>query len=487
MTEKVLFVAPAKLNPVDGNGVPLQTVRENISLPALMILGSLKAHRNEVELIDLSADSNLQLPVTETVHRFGLPDEYVVETISETRPLALLISSMFTTEQQMVDDLAASVKKAFPRLPVIVGGVHASLKPEWILESGNVDFVVMGEGELTIVDLINHLKEGRRDYEQVRGLAYWHQGSLAVTSPRPVIDNLASLQFSLDDVLMKGDNYRYIEPPTERTNLYNHLTESGWNRCFSLYYSRGCPLHCHYCASSEKDGLKVRHMGSQRMFRDFTELHRNYGVKIFYNQSDTFCDDSRDLEFMKLVREYRKERDDFVISNPNAFYVRIFFPPDHDYELNEDLLDLLAGAGVNVVTLAVETFHQKYNKKINFRRISPARIGDLLTAIHQRGMKTGIYMMYAFPDQTSEELAFDENTVASLPSLDRVDWQNCMVFPGTQYYRRGLAEGWFTDKSYRLALKKGYFFHALPSEFNFSQIPMADVQAFRRRKLSDFQ
>jgi len=102
-------------------------------------------------------------------------------------------------------------------------------------------------------------------------------------------------------------------------------------------------------------------------------------------------------------------------------------------------------------------------------------------------MKTGIYMMYAFPDQTVEELGKDEATIASFAALDRVDWQNCMVFPGTEYYRRGLAQGWFTEASYRNGLTKGYFFHALPPEFNFSRIPTAELDAFRRRNASDFQ
>jgi magnesium-protoporphyrin IX monomethyl ester (oxidative) cyclase/phosphonoacetaldehyde methylase len=487
MSDRILFVAPAKLNPVDADGRPVQNVRENISLPALIILGSLRGHGYDVDFIDLSADGNLQTPVTRNVHRFGLPDEFVVEKISETKPLALLTTSMFTTEQQMIDDLTAKVRAAFPKLPIIVGGIHASLKPDWILESGNVDVVVMGEGELAILELIELIKEGKDDYERIGGLAYRRNGAVRITPPRSLIGDLTRLQFSFDDVLMRNGSYRYVEPTSKRTALYNHLTQLNWDRCFSLYYSRGCPLHCDYCASSEKDGLKVRHMGGERMFEDFRKLHRDYKVSIFYNQADTFCGNQRDIEFLHLVREYRKQREDFVISNPNAFYVRIFFPASEGYEMNEELLDLLADSGINVVTLAVETFSQKYNKKINFERIPPSRIGELLTAIHQRGMKTGIYMMYAFPEQDSEELSLDEKIVESLPSLDRVDWQNCMVFPGTQYYRRGLAEGWFTNRSYRQALKKGYFFHALPPEFNFSRIPMSDIKAFRERNHSDFQ
>ena len=92
---------------------------------------------------------------------------------------------------------------------------------------------------------------------------------------------------------------------------------------------------------------------------------------------------------------------------------------DLEPQQTKELLDLYAGAGLNVMTLAVETFNQRFNKKINFDKIQPEKIDELLTAIHRRGIKTELYMMYAFPGQTKEELIDDEKTIESLKRLDQ--------------------------------------------------------------------
>ncbi len=474
MNERVLFVAPAKLYPVDIDGNPIQHVRENVSLPALTVLGSLKSAGFDVDFMDLSADGyQTKKRLNEHTYRFGLPDEAVVDRIRETNPLALLITSMFSTEQEMVDDLASEVRRACPDLSIVVGGIHASLQPDWTLESGNIDFVVSGEGEETTAELLRQISS--EGVEAVKSRAQ-------IIGSKPRIKEL-DRAWALDEVLLREEEYRYTDSASRRSQIYAHLTQPDWIKNFSLYYSKGCPTHCDYCTTSERDGTKVRHMGSERMFNDFRLLHEKYGVQIFYNQADTFVFHPEDIEFLKKVRGYRQEHPYFVLNNPNAFFVKIFFQKSKGYELDEELLDLFAEAGFNVMTIAVESFNQDYVKKekLDFTQIPPEKIRDLFKAIHDRNMKTELYMMYAFPGQTKEELRDDEKIVEALPNVDEVAWHSCMVFPGTNYYRTGLREGWFTEKSYRKNLNEGYFFHHLPEKFNFSKIPTTELRAFRER------
>lgn len=477
MTERVLFVAPAKLYPVDTDGKPIQHVRENVSLPALTVLGSLKSDGFDVDFMDLSADGyQTQTRVNKHTYRFGLPDEAVVDRIRDTKPLALLVTSMFSTEQQMVDDLTSKVKKDYPNLPIVAGGIHATLQPDWTLKQGNVDCVVLGEGEETIGELLRQIQSEGVDTVKSRG---------RIVKSESKLQNLDK-PWALDEVLLRDGDYRYNDRASRRSQIYTHLTQPDWVRNFSLYYSRGCPTHCDYCTTSERDGTRVRHIGSERMLNEFRLLHEKYGVQIFYNQADTFGLHPEDVEFLRGVADYKRDHPDFVLNNPNASFVKIFFPKSKGYELDEELLDLFAGAGFNVMTLAVETFNQRYNKKIDFDNVPHAKIKDLTRAIHDRGMKTELYMMYAFPDQTPEELEHDERIVETLPNIDEVAWQSCMVFPGTQYYRRGLRDGWFTEASYRATLREGYFFHHLPEAFNFSQIPTSELRAFRDRHAPNF-
>jgi len=471
MGNKVLFVAPAKLYPVDAEGKPIQQVRENVSIPALTVLGSLKSAGFDVDFMDLSADGyENQVQYGKNTYRFGLPDEAVVERIRNTHPMALLVTSMFSTEQVMVDDLTSAVKSANPQLPIIVGGANASLDPSSVLRSSSIDFIVLGEAEETIPSLLNDI---------------YHDGIGPVKDKRTRIVEATRLSdinrpWALDEVLLRDGEYRYNDDVSRRSRTYAHLTEVGWSKSFALYYSRGCPTHCDYCTASEKDGNAIRHMGSERMFADLRLLHESYGMQVFYNQADSFCRSQEDLAFLRKVKDYRKEHQDFVINNPNAFLVGTFFPSSLGYELDESLLDLLAGSGFNVITLAVETFNQRFNRKIDFGEINPQKINDLLSAVHGRGMKAELYMMYAFPDETKEEFAYDQRIVDSLQCVDEVAWQSCMVFPGTTYYRQGLKQGWFTEESYQAALKQGYFFHHLPEAFNFSRIPYRELEAFRK-------
>ncbi|HLC47393.1 MAG TPA: cobalamin-dependent protein [Candidatus Nanoarchaeia archaeon] len=292
-----------------------------------------------------------------------MPDEAVVDRIRETKPLALLVTSMFSTEQQMVDDLVSEVKKAYPHLPIIAGGIHATVQQDWTLESGNIDFVVLGEGEETAVELLRKIQS---------------EGAVAVKQKGQIIKQRSPIQdldrhWAIEEVLLRDGEYRYNDRASRRGQTYTHLTQPDWTRTFSLYYSRGCPVHCDYCASSEKDGTKIRHMGSERMFSEFRLLHERYGIQIFYNQADTFGFHREDIELLRMIKEYRKEDPEFVVNNPNAFFVRIFFPRSKNYELDEELLDLFAGGGFNVMTIAIETFNQRFNKKIDFEKIPKRR------------------------------------------------------------------------------------------------------------------
>ena len=472
MNNRILFVEPAKMYFIDKNGKPLAPIRQNVSLPALTILGSLKSDGFDVYFMDLTAEGyEIRTPINNYVYRCGLPDDAVVQRINDIKPLALLVTSMFSAEQHVVDNLAAKVKRAYPKLPIIVGGIHATIKPEWVLESGNVDFVILGEGEEIISKILRQIQSGKPPLNKVIG-------------PNPLLKNL-DRKWAFDEVLLKNRNYRYVEEASRRSKLYSHLTLPNWTRSFSLYYSRGCPMHCDYCATSERAGFVIRHAGSKRMFNDLKLLHEKYGVRVFYNQADTFGYHHEDIKFLKLVKYYRKRHRDFVLNNPNAFFVRMFFKSEN-YILDESLINLLADSGFNVITIAVETFNQRFNKKINFDKITPEKIRSLFQTIHERGMKTELYMIYAFPTQTLDELLSDEMIVGTIPCIDEVAWQSCMILPGTEYYRRGMAERLFTEKSYRKTLKEGHFFYHLPKSFNFTNIPQKELERFRVKHNANF-
>jgi radical SAM superfamily enzyme YgiQ (UPF0313 family) len=479
MKPRVLFVSPAKLYPIDKEGRTLQRRRINVSVPALTILGALKHHKNpfDVYFMDLAADGfNIKTKINEKVASFGLPDEAVLKKISEIDPVTVLITSMFSSEQSTVDSLVSTLKDSFPRLPVIVGGVHATVMPAWLRESGKIDFIVSGEGEETItglMDCIVHqgIDQAKRRYGQI-------------THTETIID--LDRPWAFDEVLFREDGtYRYSDIFSTRGEMYTTNDPKG-TRSFSLFYSRGCPKNCGYCTTTARSGREIRHAGHERMFRDVRFLYERYGVSLFYNQADTFGSSREDIEFLRLVAEYREKHPEIVLNNPNAFSLNLFFSRSGNYELDEKFLDLLAAAGFNVISLAVESFQRKFNRKIMGEISSRLvdKIKRLLAGIRSRGMKSEIYMMYGFLEQNEEEFDEDIQSAEELKGLaDKITWHRCTVLPGSRYFQLGLEKGLITEKLYRkTAIEEGFFCDGKVEQLNLSRIPSYVLEEFRKRR-----
>ena len=145
----VLFLSPRKTSPLNEQGKPVQKFRTDVSIPALTILGVLEASGFETHFIDVAAEApeHIEKLINHIIAN-GLSDDETVRRIVAIQPKFVLISSLFTFDQGVVDSLVRELKKTLPNdIYVILGGTHASTKPEWHFEEANPDVIVIGEGE----------------------------------------------------------------------------------------------------------------------------------------------------------------------------------------------------------------------------------------------------------------------------------------------------------------------------------------------------
>jgi len=474
--KRVAFISPNKIycltGGLDKTGA---TARPNVSVPALLVLGLLKERGYERLLIDAVAEAPTEfVELTPGVFSAGLSGEAVAEKLTSFAPNVILVTAMFSSEYFLVNGLAVELKKRFPGIPIIVGGIAATAHPKWFMGSGAVDVVVLGEAEHVLFDLLTELENARPNLQAIPNLLF-RNGSQIVQTPRVFKLSESFPPYDYEIVLLLPDGrFRYDDRFTARTKTYRYKVLDGLTKSCVLFGSRGCPMGCDYCATTWRDGKAVRHMGAQRMFEDLRRLHREYGITVFYNQSDTFGVHPEDRKFLRLVAEYRRQHPEIVLNNPNAFFVRIFFKPDGS--LDEELVQLLASAGFNVVTLAVETFVQRFNKKIDFKRISFGKIALLCDAIRGRQMKVDIYAIYCFPGQTAQEFYYDVQNFRELRKhVNDFSLCNLLYIPGTTYYDQATRDGWFTEEQYKSEVKRGYNFHQLSDLFNFSRIKTAQL------------
>jgi radical SAM superfamily enzyme YgiQ (UPF0313 family) len=437
----------------------------------------LKAAGFDVHFIDtVTEDFENRWYLSEHLLAFGLSNADTVDRLADLKPDFILITSTFTFEQVAVDPLVREIKRRLPGIPVIIGGTHASFKPEWLFEECSPDFIVIGEGEQTIVELLMELSCKDPDPSKVAGIAFQNNGlEVTKTRQRKLLTDL-DRPWAYEDVLLNPDgSLRYLEMQTRRHPYYGSKIANTQTGSFDFYGSRGCPNACKYCTATRRAGAKIRHMGARRIFNQFLHLRRNYGVSAFYNFADAFCGHREDIRFLKMLRDYRDSSNDtdFVLHNPNAFSLHTFLRPEDDYKINYNLLDLLYDAGVVTIAIAIETLSTRFNSKIEWGRIRPEQVIDLLQAISSRGFNSDIYMMYGFPGQTwgqfQKDLKFAEQ---AFEVVDLLMWNFFSVFPGSRYYEE-LVRIPGREREYRRMIKDRCGIWIPTEEGNWSEVAVS--------------
>lgn len=473
--EKIcIFISPCKTSAISEDGNCVQKLRTNMCLPGVFVLGSLQQEGYTTHFLDLTTeDWGHQRIVGNSLLAYGLSSSEAVERIANLKANYVLITSMFSFEYMMVDELVREITKSLPQVTVILGGIHASAKPEWHFEESNPDFIVIGEGEQTTVELMAELSQPNPDPRKVPGIAFRDSsGQIIKTAKRELLCDL-DLPWAVDKVLRNLDgSMRYIEGMSRKAPVYvdDHIGEDVSTA--TLFGSRGCSGSCLYCASTPRTGHNIRHIGADRMFSYFLKLRQEYGVAVFSNQSDTFGIHSEDLEFLRQVKNYRTSTGDtsFIINNPNAFFLAQLFEANNKCEIKRDFLELLRDSGFNTITIAIETLNQRFNGKVNWKTIQPEIVLELCQAVQEMGFKTDIYMMYGFPGQTKAEFNEDLNFGRKLNSyVDLLTWNGLSLLPGTRYYEEYVEKPGRED-AYRQVIRDGYGVYCGQKELNLSQV-----------------
>lgn len=145
----------------------------------------------------------------------------------------------------------------------IIGGHGPAPEPEYFLKKTGADAVVIGEGEITAVNLLDALANNR-DLSSVNGLAYLKNGKLVVTDPQELIKDIDSIPFPAWD-LFPVDYYALLRMP--------HITNS--ERCFPVLSARGCPFTCNFCYRMDK-GIRLR--SPENIIAEIKILKEKYNI-----------------------------------------------------------------------------------------------------------------------------------------------------------------------------------------------------------------
>ncbi|MBF0100176.1 MAG: B12-binding domain-containing radical SAM protein [Desulfobacterales bacterium] len=160
---------------------------------------------------------------------FGYSFEYIAHVARESSAFLIGISSLFTAYSDIALKTAEIIKDTYPRAKIVLGGHHPTHFPEHVMESKAIDFVLRGEGEVSMPLLASRLK-GKKDISDVPGIVYRQPNGKLIINEPAYIENL-------DDM------------PLPAFHLINHSYYQRNHRNSAVVVaSRGCPLSCSYCA-----------------------------------------------------------------------------------------------------------------------------------------------------------------------------------------------------------------------------------------------
>ncbi len=283
--------------------------------------------------------------------RFGLPPEIFSKTLlALPAPDAILITSGMTYWYQGVHDVIKVVKETFPRVPVILGGIYATLCTEHAEANSGADFICQGEGESQILELL-------------KGVT-----GVAPCTPSDFND-LDSLPFPAFD-------------------LYPHL-----DYCCCLA-SRGCPFQCTYCASPLLNPRFIKRDPAE-VVEEIDRCVRKYGVEDIAFYDDALLIDGQSA--IALLQGIRERDIKARFHAPNGLHAR---------GVTEEVTHLMREVGFVTLRLSLETTSQE-RQRTTGGKVSTAEFQSALRNLRHAGYapeEIGTYVLVGLPGQEHEEV-----------------------------------------------------------------------------------
>jgi anaerobic magnesium-protoporphyrin IX monomethyl ester cyclase len=306
------------------------------------------------------------------------------------------------------DKLAVILKEKDKDIKIVIGGPHVSAVHEDTLRKLPVfDFGVIGEGEETVVELLEALA-GKREAAEVNGLAYRDGQSIRINPPRAPIENLDALPLPAWDMLQDYPNpYKPLEVSFSRKEGQG-----------SLITSRGCPFPCGYCPKSVF-GKKVRNHSVNYVMDMIRTQYDNFKVRDIEIYDDTLTMQRERME--ELCKALIKENLDLIWS-ANA---RID-------QVDEEILELMKKSGCWKIAFGVESGDYRVLEKMN-KRIDLEKAKKILRIADKMGFVNRGYFIIGYPTETTESI-FNTIRYAKESSFHMVQFNAFTPLPGSPVF-----------------------------------------------------
>ncbi|MBA7689372.1 Anaerobic magnesium-protoporphyrin IX monomethyl ester cyclase [subsurface metagenome] len=267
-----------------------------VPAPALTALGAYLEKDFDIRVLDCSVMEH--------------PWRDLEEAVKEEKPEVVGITTIALMFYYDTLDAAKLIKMVSPKTKVIVGGPDPSLIPEEFLRDakGNIDFIVVGEGEITAYELLKAIERKEKDFSKIEGLAYLKNGKYVYTGDREFIKDLDILPMPAYH-LLPMDNPMYGIPAFMPPHTVTICT------------SRGCPYRCTFCSQTVMWRHTWRGRSAKKVVDEIELLVTKYKKRaILVGDNDFLINRKRNIEFCDEM-ERRKIKIDHIWVQANPAHI----------------------------------------------------------------------------------------------------------------------------------------------------------------------
>jgi anaerobic magnesium-protoporphyrin IX monomethyl ester cyclase len=326
--------------------------------------------------------------IADNIH-LGASYEEVRRAIVSVRPDVIGISNLFSSQRENAIIVARLAKQSLPGAKVVVGGPHASSFPEDFLLTGCVDYVIRGEGERAMYELVRELSANasKPRLERVKNLSFVRD-SRTISNPIEVIAELDELPFP---AYHKINMANYLELMGREMSRISLVKTSERNA--AIITSRGCPFNCVFCSISGHMGKIWRPHSPEYVLEHILLLNRRYGIDhISFDDDNLLMDVER---FKRILEGIEKSGIRLSWDTPNGVRAD---------RLSIGLLRKMKRTGCISLKIGIESGDQEILDKVVDKSLSLTTAVKAARMCQRVGIPLTGFFVIGMPGETKESI-----------------------------------------------------------------------------------
>lgn len=397
---------------------PAVTFNDDIDINPLPPLGLaylgavLEKNGIQVKIVDSLAEGwNNRIKINDNIIRIGLSFEQIGKIINDFNPDIVGVNNLFTKQRNNAHKIYALTKKIDKNIITVGGGAHPTAMPELALSDENLDYVVLGEGEHSFIELIKVI-EGKSNLSALDGIGYKENGKIKIIPKTNFIRELDLLPFPAWHLLNMEGYFGLKSSHGQRTS-----------KCFSpVITSRGCPAQCTFCSAHKVWGRQFRSRSAENVVRELKQIREEYGIEEILFEDDNLTLDPERAE--RIFDGMIEERLNLKWDTPNGIAA---------WTLNERLIDKMKESGCFRLNFALESGNQEVLDHIIRKPVQLEKVKPLVEYARKIGIEVGIYLVLGMPGETQEQI-WDSFRLAEELGIFSPFISIATPYPGSELY-----------------------------------------------------